>query len=99
MPKEEIEDFKSKLDYIIKILSQIEGLPNAKKKVITNDELVANFGISKKTAQNWRTGGLIRFMRVGRKIYYNLDDVHEALDNHAFDSFKNKHKTKNKSKN
>ena len=88
LPKSEVDDLKAKLDHLITMVSNLGTASN--RKMITNDQLISDLGISKKTAQNWRTNGLIRFMRVGRKIYYDLKDVHETLHNHAFDSFKTK---------
>ncbi|MBS1951435.1 MAG: hypothetical protein OJF59_000576 [Cytophagales bacterium] len=89
IPKTELDDLRAKVDHLIKLVSDISSTSD-KKKVITNDQLIADYGISKKTAQNWRTNGVIRFMRVGRKIYYNTEDVLETLRSHSHDAFKRK---------
>ncbi len=88
--KQEFDNLLQKLDYLIELASTTTK--KSDKKVITNDQLFADYGISKKTAQNWRTNGLIRYMQVGRKIYYNIDDVYETLNNHSYESFKNRKK-------
>jgi phage pi2 protein 07 len=90
--KQEFDNLLQKLDYLTELVSTTTK--KSDKKIITNDQLIADYGISKKTAQNWRTDGLIRYMQVGRKIYYNIDDVHETLNNHSYESFKNKSKKK-----
>lgn len=89
LPKTELDDLMAKIDHLIQLVSDISN-PSNKKKIITNDQLIADYGISKKTAQNWRTNGLITFMRVGRKIYYNVDHVNETFKNHSHDAFKRK---------
>lgn len=92
LTKDELDDLKDKMDYLIKLMSNFDQTNN-QKVVITNDQLIADYGISKKTAQNWRTSGLIHYMQVGRKIYYNIDDVYETLNNHRYESFKSKSKS------
>lgn len=93
LPKHELDDLKTKVDHLIKLVSDLGNTTN-NKTIITNDQLIADYGISKKTAQNWRTNGILRFMQVGRKIYYNIDDVYETLNNHSYESFKSKSKSK-----
>ena len=38
--------------------------------------------MSKKTLQTWRDTGLIRFSKIGGKIYFKLSDIDNTLEKH-----------------
>lgn len=49
---------------------------------LDNQDFLMLMNVSKRTAQQWRTDGVIAFSQVGGKIYYSMSDVLEMLDQH-----------------
>lgn len=47
---------------------------------IDNQEFLQIMNISKTTAHNWRTAGIISFSHIGGKVYYRMSDIQNALD-------------------
>jgi len=59
---------------------------------LNNEEFLEVLKISKRTAQHYRTNGIISFSQVGRKIYYRISDVQELLERHSKNAIiNNKH--------
>ncbi|MGB8704952.1 MAG: helix-turn-helix domain-containing protein [Gillisia sp.] len=50
--------------------------------LLDNADFIQLFKISAKTAQNWRTEGLIEYSQVKGKIYYRLKDIREFINRH-----------------
>jgi helix-turn-helix protein len=49
-------------------------------KLMDNTEFIKFFGISKKTAQRWRTEDhRISYIALGKKVYYLVSDVEKML--------------------
>lgn len=63
-----------------------ENLP--KERFIDNAHFVKLMGISKRTAQTWRTDGIVSFSQIGSKIYYNMKDVQIMLNKNHRESIK-----------
>lgn len=49
------------------------------KEILTNDEVLTYFGISKRTLTTWRLKKLIAYSQIGAKIYYTKADIDEFL--------------------
>ncbi|MBI4929391.1 MAG: helix-turn-helix domain-containing protein [Bacteroidetes bacterium] len=73
----ESEVFKrlmQKLDAIQDRLIEVEH-QSFSDKWVSNTEFVGMLKISKRTAQNYRDKGLIRFSQIGKQVYYRMSDV------------------------
>ena len=71
------------------ILKRLKGLSNQLSELqkVQNDktfldtaELCIAMNISKRTAQIWRSNNIIGYIKIGRKYYYKLKDIHTLLD-------------------
>ena len=49
---------------------------------LDNQDFLMLMNVSKRTAQQWRTDGVIAFSQVGAKIYYRMSDVLDMLEQH-----------------
>ena len=56
--------------------TQKQGLP----VLLTTEELCKMLDISVRTAQNYRDKSIIPYLKVGRKIYYEPEEVLAALE-------------------
>ena len=50
-----------------------------KQRQISPKELAEHYGISVRTVTNWKSAGVIPFIRVGRVFRFDLSEVEEAL--------------------
>lgn len=50
------------------------------EQYIDNDHFIQLFGISKRTAQQWRNDGLIPYAQFGKKVYYRLSDLEKIFE-------------------
>lgn len=55
---------------------------------IDNNQFIQLMNISKRTAQQWRDSNIIRFSQIGSKIYYQLSDIKQLLDDNLNNSIK-----------
>ena len=53
-----------------------------KNEIMSNDDLIKMLKVSRRTANQWRTDGLIPFYKVGHKVFYLLHDVKEFILKH-----------------
>jgi hypothetical protein len=49
---------------------------------IDKQEILMRLHISSRTLQIWRTGGILLFARIGKKIYYRESDLRNLLNDH-----------------
>ena len=78
----------SKLDTIIKN-QKVKSTENPKYVLLDNEDILQLFKISKETALNWRAEGILPFIQIKGKIYYNLLDIHKLIDK-SYNSVKKK---------
>lgn len=85
---DEIE-YSTLLEKIENVLQLQEEILSVKKKsmMLTNDEFIKLFDITKRTAQNWRNQGYIEYIKVGDKIYYPTDAIESFKARFRFKSF------------
>ena len=77
--QEEQKLIHQKLDKLIDKLSKLQNVQND-KIFLDTEELCITMNISKRTAQVWRTNGIIAYSSIGRKYYYKLSDIQLMLD-------------------
>jgi len=51
-------------------------------KWLNINETCKLLSMSKKTLQTWRDTGLIKFSKIGGKIYFKLSDINNTLEKH-----------------
>ena len=59
----------------------------ARRRWLSNDEVLHLLNVSKSTLQSWRDRGLIGFAQVGQKIFYLAADVEEFIQRHRREPF------------
>jgi excisionase family DNA binding protein len=52
---------------------------NKQEKPMTNSEIAEYLSINLSTLYRWRQNKLIKYYRIGRRIYYYKSDIDEAM--------------------
>lgn len=81
---EELERIHGKLDQIIKALEVNFGPQETKtsKKWLTTAEVAELLHVTPRCIQDWRDNGRITFVKLGRRILYNSEDIAVLLQKH-----------------
>ncbi len=66
---------------------EIKRIAKVAKTWINNEEACTLLRVSLRTMQNYRTNGIIGYSRVGRYIYYKLEDIDKLLTKHFRKAF------------
>jgi excisionase family DNA binding protein len=53
------------------------------RKLLDIDELAARYGFRKWTIRSYCSQGKIPFIKVGRRVYFRVDDIERWLDGHV----------------
>jgi len=69
----------SKLDQILKN-QKINTNVDSKYILLTTNDIMKLLKISKETAINWRTEGILQYVKINGKITYRLSDVQKLID-------------------
>ncbi len=79
-----VADLFRRMDATIKALERLDNfckpLFNG-QRYITDKELSATLSISRRTLQEYRSGGLISYYLIGGKVIYKVSDVQQLLEN------------------
>lgn len=51
-------------------------------EVMTSKDVCELLKVSPRTLQTYRNNRMLAFMQIGRKIYYNVSDIQDYLNNH-----------------
>ncbi len=79
--RESLESVQQNLDVVKRMLEKKQR--NSPEEVFfDNQEFIQVMNISKRTALEWRTSGIIAFSQVGGKMYYRLADILQMLEKH-----------------
>ncbi|MGM1055615.1 MAG: helix-turn-helix domain-containing protein [Bacteroidota bacterium] len=78
---ESICSLENKVDQLIKEY-KVRRIKDPDFVILDNSDFMEMFGISTRTAQNWRDEGLIDYAQVKGKIFYKLKDVQNFLERH-----------------
>jgi len=49
------------------------------KKLLTKTETAELFDVTVKTLDNWRDAGVLKPVKVGRRVYYTAETINEVL--------------------
>jgi excisionase family DNA binding protein len=69
---------------LLKLLSPIDSnraTTNSPKELLTTEELALHLKKSISTIRDWKRSGKIPFQRVGRSVFFELEDVLDAIKN------------------
>jgi len=99
----EVDIITKEDDRIKKVFKQIEQIKGQIKAIercdhplfngdrfITDADLSAKLIISRRTLQEWRTNGLLGFIRMGGKVIYRESDIEKLLKDNYEDAFQNR---------
>lgn len=53
------------------------------RRLLDIDGLEARYGFRKWTVRNWCSQGKIPFVKVGRRVYFRVEDIEQWLDERA----------------
>lgn len=80
----ELADINSKLDRLLQ-----EGMTGKNNDILTNEQVCQKLKLSSKTLKSYRDRGMISFSKIGKKIYYQSQDVDEMIHEFKQKKFKN----------
>ncbi|HRK82414.1 MAG TPA: helix-turn-helix domain-containing protein [Saprospiraceae bacterium] len=86
---DEWEDIQSKLDSIHTKLDNIQKSPALPEHWLSNREVSELLGVTKRTLQRYRDGGVLPFSHIGGKIFYKVSDLVRVLDKNYCSDFAN----------
>lgn len=91
--EEKIDKLNGQHEELIRKLDDlIKGFNSDKEKTnsffIDNSQFIKLMNISKRTAQQWRDNKLISYSQIGNKIYYQIPDVRQLLEDNRIKSKK-----------
>lgn len=49
------------------------------KKLLSKTETAKFFGVAVRTLDNWRDAGILKPVKVGRRVYYTAESINEVL--------------------
>jgi len=76
--REDLKQFKSELlDEIKQIMKPGQG---QSKQWLKSVDVRKMLNISPGTLQNLRINGTLRYTKIGRMMYYKLEDIHKVLE-------------------
>jgi hypothetical protein len=78
--KEQFNELLDTIKNIDKKLSAKTDNTETSKNIYSNDDLVEKLSVSKSTLQNYRNKGLLKFNKVGRKLFYTEEQVQDFLN-------------------
>ncbi|SNR46050.1 hypothetical protein SAMN06265371_103231 [Lutibacter agarilyticus] len=85
---------KGEYNKLVQLVYEIKQDLNEKSQslegaFVDNKQFLKLMSISARTAQTWRSEGVIAYSQIGNKIYYQMSDVTKLLDKNHNESFKN----------
>jgi hypothetical protein len=87
LPSESVNIMLEKLLLLQKSIDEIQaklGVQNKSDKTIkllSRQDLAKRFSVTLPTLDKWKNTGLIPFKRLGRRIFFNEEDVFNAMQN------------------
>ncbi len=86
---EEWNELQSKLDSIHSKLDNVQKSPALPEHWLSNREVSDLLGVTKRTLQRYRDGGVLPFSHIGGKIYYKVSDLVKVLEKNYCSDFAN----------
>lgn len=82
-------EVKTNLDAIQAKLDNIQKSPALPEHWLSNREVSELLGVTKRTLQRYRDGGVLPFSHIGGKIFYKVSDLVRVLDKNYCSDFAN----------
>lgn len=80
--RSEISEMKSFIKQQNAFLQQVVANTQYPLKPYTEDDFTAMFGLAKRTQENYRKAGKLSYMKLGQKILYTAQHIHEFIQLH-----------------
>lgn len=82
-------EVKTNLDAIQAKLDNLQKSPALPEHWLSNREVSELLGVTKRTLQRYRDGGVLPFSHIGGKIFYKVSDLVRVLDKNYCSDFAN----------
>lgn len=82
-------EVKTNLDAIQAKLDNLQKSPALPEHWLSNREVSDLLGVTKRTLQRYRDGGVLPFSQIGGKIYYKVSDLVKVLEKNYCSDFAN----------
>lgn len=76
------EHFAELKEQLAEIRSKLEKI-NPSDSYWDNSDVIQKLKVSERTLATWREKGMIRYSKVGAKIYYREEDIIQFLENNV----------------
>ena len=83
------EEVKTNLNAIQAKLDNLQKSPALPEHWLSNREVSDLLGVTKRTLQRYRDGGVLPFSHIGGKIYYKVSDLVKVLEKNYCSDFAN----------
>ncbi len=80
LSKDQYKELLDKITTIENMVSLTKEKPESSNRIYSNDDLIEKLSVSKSTLQNYRNKGLLKFNKVGRKLFYTEEQVQDFLN-------------------
>lgn len=80
---------KAEFQLLIREAVKSELLKKNEKKLLTGKELCKYLDISLSSLNNYKASGKLPYRRLGKKIFFDLDEVIEAMEESGYNKLKN----------
>jgi len=81
------KQYESLMEGLKSLEEKLDKKEKPENEMIDNPTFLKEMKISRGTAQRWRDEGRIRFSKIGRKIFYNREDIRRFLEEYKEDIF------------
>ncbi len=66
----------------MKLIAETQGGPSARAGYVTKQEIAKHFGRTGRTIETWMRIGILPYFKVGRSVFFRLDDVERHFEQH-----------------
>jgi len=82
------EEMKIIMDQQSAFLQQVVANTQYPLKPYTEEDFTAMFGLAKRTQQNYRKAGKLKYMKLGEKVLYTHEHIQEFIQLHEVNTTK-----------
>jgi excisionase family DNA binding protein len=66
----------------MKQIEETQGVPSARDGFVTKQQIAEHFGRTGRTIEIWMRNGILPFFKVGRSVFFRMDDVERHFERH-----------------
>lgn len=78
-PDQLIQEIAEKVETALFAKIQKTLQDNEPKRYLSADEVCERFGVTKPTIHEWRKRKILKFYKLGSRVYYRLDQIENAM--------------------